>query len=70
MVEEDTHWCVMSFCYLEYALCGTDQVYSSFVRSSIMYESETFPLLADAGLKFERADIQVSPLKTERLVKN
>ena len=32
-----------------------DRVYSSCVRSSMNYGSETRPLLVDVGLKFERA---------------
>ena len=32
------------------------RVYASCVRRSMTYRSETMPLLADVGLKFERAD--------------
>ena len=35
------------------------QVYASFVRNSMTYGSETRPLLADAGLKFERKEMQM-----------
>ena len=35
------------------------RVYSSCVRSSMTYESETMPLLADVGLKFEIAEMQM-----------
>ena len=35
------------------------QVYTSYVRSSMTYESEIMPLLADVGLKFERAEMQM-----------
>ena len=36
-----------------------DRVYASCVRSSMTYGSETRPLLADVGLKFERAEMQM-----------
>ena len=35
------------------------QVYASCVRSSMTYGSETRPLLADIGLKFKRAEMQM-----------
>ena len=35
------------------------RVYASCVRSSIIYGSETRPLLANVGLKFERAEMQM-----------
>ena len=35
------------------------RVYASCVRSSMTYGSETRPLLVDAGLKFERAEMQM-----------
>ena len=35
------------------------QVYASCVRSSMTYGSETTPLLVDARLKFERAEMQM-----------
>ena len=35
------------------------RVYASCVRSSMTYGSETRPLLADIGLKFERAEMQM-----------
>ena len=35
------------------------RVCASCVRSSMTYGSETMPLLADVGLKFERADMQM-----------
>ena len=35
------------------------RVYSSCVRSSMTYGSETRPLLVDVGLKFERAEVQM-----------
>ena len=35
------------------------RVYASCVRSSMVYGSETRPLLVDVGLKFERADMQM-----------
>ena len=35
------------------------QVYASCVRSNMIYGSETKPLLADVGLKFERAEMQM-----------
>ena len=35
------------------------RVYASCVRSSMTYGSETRPLLADVGLKFERAEMQM-----------
>ena len=35
------------------------RVYGSCVRSSMTYGSETRPLLADVGLKFERAEMQM-----------
>ena len=35
------------------------RVYASCVRSSMTYGSETRPLLADFGLKFERAEMQM-----------
>ena len=34
-------------------------VYTSCVRSSMTYGSETRPLLVDVGLKFERAEMQM-----------
>ena len=34
------------------------QVYASCVRSSMIYRNETRLLLADIGLKFEKADMQ------------
>ena len=36
-----------------------DLVDSRCVRSSMIYGSETRPLLADTGLKFERAEMQI-----------
>ena len=36
-----------------------DRVYVSCVRSSMTYRSETRPLLADVGLKCERAEMQM-----------
>ena len=36
------------------------RVYASCVRSSMIYGSETRPLLVDVGLKFERAEMQMS----------
>ena len=33
-----------------------DRVYVSCIRSSMTYGSEARPLLADVGLKFEKAD--------------
>ena len=36
-----------------------DRLYASCVRSSMTYGSETRPLLADVGLKFERAEMQM-----------
>ena len=35
------------------------RVYASCVRSSMTYGSDTMPLLADVGLKFERAEMQM-----------
>ena len=35
------------------------RVYASCVRSSMTYGSETRPFLEDAGLKFERAEMQM-----------
>ena len=35
------------------------RVYASCVRSSIIYRSETMPLLGDVGLKFERSEMQM-----------
>ena len=35
------------------------QVYASCVRSSMIYVSDTGPLLADVGFKFERAEKQM-----------
>ena len=35
------------------------RVYASCVRSILTYGSETSPLLADVGLKFERAAMQM-----------
>ena len=35
------------------------RVYASCIRSSMTYGSETRPLLVDAGLKFERAEMQM-----------
>ena len=35
------------------------RVYSSCVRSSMTYRSETMPLLVDVRLKFERAEMQM-----------
>ena len=35
------------------------RVYASFVRGSMTYGSETRPLLADVGLKLERAEMQI-----------
>ena len=35
------------------------RVYASCVRSSMIYGSETRPLLVDIGLKFERAEMQM-----------
>ena len=37
----------------------TGRVYTSCVRSSTIYGSETRPLLVDVGLKFERAEMQM-----------
>ena len=37
-----------------------EMVDDHFVRSSMIYRSETRPLLADVGLKFERAEMQIS----------
>ena len=34
------------------------RVYASCVRSSMTYGSETMPFLFDAGLKFDRAEMQ------------
>ena len=34
-------------------------VYASCVRSSMIYGSETMYMLADVGLKFERAEMQM-----------
>ena len=34
-------------------------VYASCVRSSMIYGSETRPLLVDVGLKFERAEMHI-----------
>ena len=36
-----------------------DMVDARCVRSSMIYGSETRPLLADDGLKFERAEMQI-----------
>ena len=36
-----------------------DRMYASCVRSSMTYGSETRPLQADFGLKFERAEMQM-----------
>ena len=36
-----------------------DRVYASCIRSSMIYGSETRPLLVDVGLKFERAEMQM-----------
>ena len=36
------------------------EVYGSCVRSSMIYGSETRPLLIDVGLKFERAEMQMT----------
>ena len=36
-----------------------EMVHSCCVRSSMIYGSETRPLLADVGLEFERAEMQV-----------
>ena len=52
------------------------RVYDSCVRSSMTYGSETRPLLADVGLKFERAEMQMIrwmcgvSMKDRRTVKN
>ena len=35
------------------------RVYVSYVRSSMTYRSETRPLVADVGLKFERTEMQM-----------
>ena len=35
------------------------RVYASYVRSSMTYRSDTRPLLANVGLKFERAEMHV-----------
>ena len=35
------------------------RVYASCVRSSMTYGSETRPLLADVGIKFERVEVQM-----------
>ena len=35
------------------------RVYASCVRSSMLYGSETMPLLFDVGLKFERVEMQM-----------
>ena len=35
------------------------RVYDGCVRSSMIYGSETMPLLADIGRKFERAEMQM-----------
>ena len=35
------------------------RVYASCVRSSMIYGSETRPLLVDVGLKFERAELHM-----------
>ena len=34
-----------------------DRVYASCVRNSMTYGSETMPLLAEVGLKFERSEM-------------
>ena len=36
-----------------------DRLSASCVRSSMIYGSDTRPLLADVGLKFERAEMQI-----------
>ena len=36
------------------------RLYASCVRSSMIYGSETRPLLANVGLKFERAEMQMN----------
>ena len=36
-----------------------DMMDARCVRSSMIYGSETRPLLADVGLKFERAEVQI-----------
>ena len=36
------------------------RVYASCVRNSIIYGNETRLMLADVGLKFEKADIQMT----------
>ena len=35
------------------------RVYAIYVRSSMVYGSQTMPLLADVGLNFERAEMQM-----------
>ena len=44
------------------------RVYASCVRSSMTYGSETGPLLVDVGLKFERAEMQMSHLISRKLI--
>ena len=47
------------------------RVYASCIRSSMPYGSETRPLLVDAGLKFERAEMQMDVwYLIERQMKN
>ena len=36
-----------------------EMVDARYVRSNMIYGSETRPLLADVGLKFERAEMQI-----------
>ena len=36
-----------------------ERMYTCCVRSSMIYGSETIPLLADVGLNFERTEMQV-----------
>ena len=58
VVDGETCGCVKSFSYLGDTLL-MDMVDARFVKSSIIYGSETRPLLADVGLKFEREEMQI-----------
>ena len=57
VVDGETYGCVKSFSYLGDTFDGHDGC--PCVRRSMIYGSETRPLLADLGLQYERADMQI-----------
>ena len=57
VVDGETYGCVKSFFIWETLLI--EMVDARCVRSSMIYGSETRPLLAEVGLKFERAEMHI-----------